>query len=168
MMGVKKRNAAWLLLASSRLVIMSLIASLDPDSFTLIGQGGDAKAILLRSSGAATADSSIVLLLLLQWANQFTYSHPVSSGRKGTPRCKLPSLRWLEESKKQFPHHFLVGSTVAKPCRDLKRKEKPPLNQQSVNKEEISREEQCEGKGETRRRCLSLSTRPLAFCRSVT
>ncbi|TNN51296.1 hypothetical protein EYF80_038514 [Liparis tanakae] len=33
----------------------SLMASLDPDSFTLIGRGGDAKAVLLRSSGAAIA-----------------------------------------------------------------------------------------------------------------
>lgn len=39
-------------------LLQSLIASLDPDSFTLIGRGGDRRAVLLRSSGAATTSSS--------------------------------------------------------------------------------------------------------------
>jgi len=75
---------------------------------------------------------------------------PCVKWKAGTPRCKLPSLQWLEKSTKQFPHHFSVGSiaTVAKPCRDLKRKVKPPLNRQPDSMEEIRREESSEREGE--------------------
>ena len=65
------------------------------------------------------------------------FSHLLSCGMFGRPRCKLFSFQWQEGSRKQFPH---ISSgplqQLHDPTETSKHKEKPPLICQPVSREE--------------------------------
>lgn len=69
---------------------------------------------------------------------------------RGHPGVNCSACNGWGKAESNFHTHFFAGSiaTVAKPCTDLERKEKPSLTCQPFSKEEIRREKGSERKRE--------------------